>query len=565
MPSSVNIPIPFPRTRRLPNKKMEILRNSVFVNLICRAAMSFYRAWPDSLTAAFLRSFSDAYEYSRTKVLWDGFAAGGDCAEFSVYQSFLNRADALVKWFGKALENSLLYKLLTALKDCYLRLSSGSLVLGAVNRVGLRRWLFVAFALYLPIEYTLRDVLHLGIASLWEEAFIAAALLLVLWRGALDQDHGAIKRASTVEVSMLLFMCVGLVLMLLNMPYPSIALAGYRAQVEYMVWFFLILRLIDSPQDAKFLIYAFTGVVFIMSLHGIYQYIIAVPIPAGWVSSTEIAVRTRVFSITGSPNIFGSMLIFAAPVTASLMYYAEKPLHKLLFLCATGIFCLCDLFTFSKGSWIGLVLAVVIFAMFADKRLLALMGAAASAVLVAFPSVTNRITYLFTSDYAERSALAGRTMRWETGMKLLKENNPALGFGLGRFGGAVAMNNQVLDKTETFSYFYMDNYYLKTLVEMGYVGLFFYLVLLLSLVVLGFRACAKGSRDTDRGIDPLFRNVHNDKLICVGAFSGLCAVLAHCYYENIFEEPYMMAYFWGISAALMYLGFFADRKKGEQQ
>ena len=56
-----------------------------------------------------------------------------------------------------------------------------------------------------------------------------------------------------------------------------------------------------------------------------------------------------------------------------------------------------------------------------------------------------------------------------------------MGFGLGRFGGAVAMQNQVIEESETFSYFYMDNYYLKTLVEMGYIGLFFYLLLLFGL------------------------------------------------------------------------------------
>ena len=38
-------------------------------------------------------------------------------------------------------------------------------------------------------------------------------------------------------------------------------------------------------------------------------------------------------------------------------------------------------------------------------------------------------------------------------------------------------------------------------------------------------------------------------------------VLLHCYFENIFEEPYMMAYFWGLAAALMYAGFFRKNAK----
>ncbi len=81
------------------------------------------------------------------------------------------------------------------------------------------------------------------------------------------------------------------------------------------------------------------------------------------------------------------------------------------------------------------------------------MGMGMAAVLVAVPSITSRLTYLFTNDYKEASAVGGRALRWETGWNLLHENSPWLGFGLGRFGGAVAMNNQVLDKTEEFSYF----------------------------------------------------------------------------------------------------------------
>ena len=63
-----------------------------------------------------------------------------------------------------------------------------------------------------------------------------------------------------------------------------------------------------------------------------------------------------------------------------------------------------------------------------------------------------------------------------------------LGFGLGRFGGAVAMQNKVIEETKDFSYFYMDNYYLKTLVEMGYLGLAFFILLLFGLVLWSLRS-----------------------------------------------------------------------------
>ena len=49
-------------------------------------------------------------------------------------------------------------------------------------------------------------------------------------------------------------------------------------------------------------------------------------------------------------------------------------------------------------------------------------------------------------------------------------------------------------------------------------------------------------------------------LATAGIFAGQCGVLVHCYFENIFEEPYMQAYFWILAAMLVWLGFLRKHK-----
>ena len=485
--------------------------------------MNLYSLLKGSFLLSGNNCIHDLYGESQTRLLWDSFCSADDPAQSSIYRKpfiFLERI------FNRSLSWPL------------------------------DKLICLVFAFYLPIEYILRDVLSIGfLSSVWEELFICAGIFVIYLKGRFD-------RVTSIEVFIILYMLAGLILCLINRPYPSVAFIGWRAQFEYMVWFFLIIRLIDSKKTARYMLWAFCFVVFLMTLHGIYQYIIAVPIPANWTSQTEMSVRTRVFSITGSPNIFGDIILIAVPSVAALVYYLKKPLYKFIALCAMGLMLLCILFTFSKGAWVGLILAVLIFAFYIDRRIILAMGTAMAVVLAAVPSVTNRLTYLFTSDYAEASAVGGRAMRWALGRNLLAEGSKWLGFGLGRYGGAVAMNNQILDKTEEFAYFYMDNYYLKTLVEMGYFGLIFFILCLIVLLVFGLRSCHRAGMNytSDYNIDPLFRNVGNDKLICVGIFSGLCGCLVHCYFENIFEEPYMMAYFWGLAAVLVYFGYFADLK-----
>ncbi len=534
----------------------EMVRNSLIVRLIVRVYAALRSFWRSSLLGRIWAGWHEGWLQSNTRVRWESWTGMDDPAEHSVYAKILGIIDRGLQTVGRWLENSLVYRLLTGLRDLYLKASSGSRLFSAVNKVPLHRWFLLLFPCYLVIEYVLRDLLKIAfLASVWEELFIMAGIALVLWRACLKQSDG-FRRATALEAALLLYMAAGLLLMMLNRPFPAIASAGYRAQVEYIVWYFILLRLIDDESDAKAVAIGFGIVVFLLSLHGIYQYIIAVPIPSSWVSQTETGVRTRVFSLTGSPNIFGSLLVMAAPTAAACMYYFKNGWLKFLALCATGAICLSILFTFSRGAWVGLVVAILLFALYLDKRLLGLMGMAMAAVLVLVPSITSRLTYLFTNDYAEASAIGGRALRWEVGRNLLHENSPWLGFGLGRFGGAVAMNNQVLDKTEEFEYFYMDNYYLKTLVEMGYLGIIFYIVALVAFVIMAIRAIAACNQGRVYGLydDALTRSSGSLKCLAVGLFAGMTGVLVHCYFENIFEEPYMMAYFWGLAACLQRLG-----------
>lgn len=441
---------------------------------------------------------------------------------------------------GNLILYSLLYKILSRFK------------------FNLNRWFIVAFVLYLPLEYVIRNRLSIPLlASLWEEFFIFLTMALIVWRRALRRSDIPGKETS-LDAYILLYMAIGFLLMSVVNPWPAVALAGYRAAVEYMVWFFLIIRLIESRRDFNMAYLGFIMLGTLLCLHGIYQYVVAVPIPASWITSTEMGVRTRVFSIIGSPNLFGSFIVMVAPMAAAMIYYCKRIWIKTTFAVVTGVMCLCLLFTFSRGAWVGIVVAVVIFSLYLDRRLLGALAGLMAAVLILIPSITSRLTYLFTNDYREASALGGRTIRWELGRLLLTENNPWLGFGLGRFGGAVAMNNKVLIESEGFKYFYMDNYYLKTMVEMGYIGLFFLLLMIAGLVIWGLRAIHQSSPACEVKEDPLFRVVGKEKAKAVGIFSGLMGVLIHCCFENIFEEPFMMAYFFGLAAMLMYLGFKSD-------
>ena len=429
------------------------------------------------------------------------------------------------------------------------RWGEGSVLLGWMFRGGLTGVILTLLGLYCGVDYLLRDVFSVpALSSLWDEALLLVSLLWIL-RLRMDRSTPLEARTNPLDVPLLAFLALGFWLMNTVFDYYSISMDGYRATVQYMLWFFVVTRMLRDDRDFRTLYFAMVALATVIALHGIYQYIVAVPIPSNWTDQAEQSVRTRVFSIFGSPNIMGDYMVMFAPMAAGLAYYLPKTWQKLLAWACAFAMCFACLFTMSRGAWVAMAVAVVLFCLLVDRRLFALLVAAAVAAMF-LPFVASRIGYLFTEQFAESTARGGRASRWHYGLNYLVESgHPWLGLGLGMFGGAIAMQTKIIDQ---WDYFYLDNYYLKIMVEMGYLGFIFFVVLLAALVLIGLR-CVRRSGLIHRAGGPRMQP------LAAGILSGLCGVLAHCYFENIFEEPYMMAYFWMMAAMLVYLGFFRPR------
>lgn len=458
------------------------------------------------------------------------------CRGSTRFNAFLSRQ----KWLKTVWNASFLHRFFTTAA----RFFRESRLFAPLARRGVTGLLLSLLGIYVLLDYALREVLSVPLlSSVWDELLILFTLAYLLWE-RLGRERPLAARTNPLDLPVLAFFGVGLVLMCLVGRYPSIQLDGYRATVQYILWFFLLTRLLRDERDLLWLYTLLCAVAAGIALHGIYQYIIGVPMPSHWMSKAETAVRTRVYSIFGSPNIMGDFMVMFVPMTAALAYYTDKKALKAASWAATIVMCFACLFTMSRGAWVGMAVAVVLFILLVDRRLFALL-VAAGALLMFVPFVRTRIGFLFTEEFAAASSNGGRSERWTTGLALLRSGSVWLGYGLGMFGGAIAMQTKIMDWIE---YFYMDNYYLKILVEMGCVGLICFVLMMLSLVYTGARTLRRVHTASDAGARRLYP-------LCAGMLCGLCGVLTHCFFENIFEEPYMMAYFWMIAAMLVWAGF----------
>lgn len=403
--------------------------------------------------------------------------------------------------------------------------------------------------LYAVFDWLFRQYV-IPLASIWDELFLIVLCFVLIYKWFSKRDMEAIK-VSPFDMSIVIFIGIMIVVMLIS-PNQEVAFEGFRAIVQSMFWFFIAFQLLKDESSVRKLSTLFVWLTGILSIHGIYQYIIGVEMPSTWISANEEGIRTRVYSIFTSPNIFGCLIVLALPMCIALLFTTKNKRKKLLF----GVFAICMcaslIFTYSRGAWIGAVCAIGVYVFMKDKRLIMPVILIIILALILIPGISDRITYMLSSDYMESSMQGGRLIRWTIGMQILREH-PWIGLGLGAFGGAVASNHELFTEVggQLIDTFYMDNYYMKIIVESGLIGIIAFVFLMWQVISVSVKTVH------------IVENRHA-KEIGIGIIAGLSGVLAHCFVENIFEVPMMGVLFWVFVAAMAQL-WYCNYKKQEEE
>ncbi len=381
----------------------------------------------------------------------------------------------------------------------------------------LARWSMYAIVAFPLVDYALRHgpgPLHL-LGVVWDKVLLLMMVILACSRyirGYRPQWFQWNKFAGW-------FILLGLGVMFAGMASPGVSVAGFKMDVYYMLFAFLIPFLVDR-EDVPKLLHAGAILAILIAIHGIYQYVTKAPVPRGWTDVGE-TVRSRVYSVLQSPNELGSYMALMTPLLAGLALYETDKWRKVIYAVGVPLCGLTMLLTFTRAAWVALGFAVFIMAVLFERRLLIALVVFV-AVLYFLPPIHHRISDLLSPVYWLKSSQSGRIFRWVTAFDKMG-TNPLFGIGTGQFGGAVA--------SQAYGAIYSDNYYAKILAEMGLVGLTLFLTMHLALIRELF---TKVIRSTSGKVRYVF----------IGGTTGLIAMLIHNSMENVFEfAPNALAYF----------------------
>lgn len=261
---------------------------------------------------------------------------------------------------------------------------------------------------------------------------------------------------------------------------PIIAGLHWLKRAEYFLIVLLVAQTLRTRSEVALFSGLLLGVAAAVAAHGA----IRVALEAG-----EPGFRLDAPFDTGQANTFGEYLMLTLALALGLLVHSARPRQRVLLIGVVAACALAFPFTFSRGSYVGLAIAILVIALLRDPRLLLVVAALALVVPPHLPadvtarlgSIPHEVRTLDSSD-GGGNALLARIDSYRVAARRVGER-PLLGYG----PGVVALDR-------------IESQYAKEAVDGGLIGLGLFLWFLGRAARLG-RGILAGARERlDRGI-----------------------------------------------------------------
>ena len=132
----------------------------------------------------------------------------------------------------------------------------------------------------------------------------------------------------------------------------------------------------------------------LVSVYGILQYIFRFGYQSdAWVDSGMFGDMFRVVATLENPNMLGQYLVLMIPLGVACLIGAKEKKERWFWGGCCGVMCVCILLTFSRGAWLALLFAALVYAVLVNPRLLMLAPFALLALYLVLPdSIIQRFT-----------------------------------------------------------------------------------------------------------------------------------------------------------------------------
>ncbi|WP_017318905.1 IctB family putative bicarbonate transporter [Mastigocladopsis repens] len=389
--------------------------------------------------------------------------------------------------------------------------------------------LVYAFAPFVPND--LLGLFLIACAGFW--------LLLTLS----DETTPNALNVTPIHLLILLYWGIATVATALS-PVKKAALTDLRNFTLYLLLFALCARVLRSPRFRSWLIALYLHISLIVSVYGLRQWFFGAPSLATWVDPTStLSKTTRVYSYLGNPNLLAGYLLPAVILSIVAIFVWQSWFKKALALTMCVVNGSCLVLTFSRGGWIGLVVAVLILIgllyywwsvqmpPFWRTSLPLILLASLTGVLVLSVLFVEPVRERVFSIFADRKDSSNNYRRnvWTAVFQMIHDY-PILGIGPGHNAF-----NKIYPLYQLPRYSALSAYsiFLEIAVETGFVGL----ACFLWLVIVIFNTALLQLRR--------LRELKSaDGFWLIGAIAALAGTLAHNLVDTVWFRPEVNTVWW---------------------
>ncbi|MBM0743373.1 IctB family putative bicarbonate transporter [Phormidium sp. CLA17] len=335
-------------------------------------------------------------------------------------------------------------------------------------------------------------------------------------------------------------------------PVKKAAFVGWQKLTLYLLFFALVARILRSPRIRSWVIAVYLLAALAVSVYGLQQWFSGTAALATWVDpASPLSKTTRVYSYLGNPNLLAGYLIPAIAFSVAAVFVWQSWMQKALAAVMVVVNSVCLALTFSRGGWIGIVVAVGVLLLllahwwsiylprFWRRWALPIVLGSAAVVVILAMLVVEPLRDRVGSMFAGRGDSSNnfRINVWLAVIEMIKDH-PIWGIGPGN----VAFNKiYPLYMKARYSALSAYSILLEVILEAGIIGFTCFVWLLTVTIAQGWDAIQRLRQASDSHRD---RFTNRDGLWLIAAIASLFGMIAHGLVDTVLYRPEVNTLWW---------------------
>lgn len=307
----------------------------------------------------------------------------------------------------------------------------------------------------------------------------------------------------------------------------------------FISFYFIVKNVIRSEKLAYNCIRGIAFSASVVSVIGIMQYFFGT-VSTKWQDVQMFSdIKGRAVSTFQNPNVLAEYLILVMPVIFAMMLISGSARRRFRYFIALMLCSACLILTWSRGAWLGFVIAVILFIFFSSHKtfaylILSIPTLCLIASLFVDTSVINR--FMSIGNTADSSTLY-RLNIWKGTLDMLSDGN-IFGIGIGTEAFSSVYPQYALSGIEAAPH--SHSLYLQITTEMGIFALIVFILFCIAffgMIFSTFKRCS----------------LRKSKLLLLGFLCGVCAFLVQGATDYVWYNYRIFLLFWamvGLAAAI---------------